>query len=146
MSYELGQLNSQTRKQGLGSCQNIALLASSLLKCADSSAVYRLKVDSWFQALGAKCQTDSVLHCTALRKLYAVRPSPWQCAALLMVLSHALVLFHPFEVCHSDSTSSGFQVSKKSLCAKPVVALICIINSLFCKLLLRHLLRPSAVC
>lgn len=47
-----------------------------------------------------------------------------------MVLRHTLVLFHPFEVCHSGSGSSGFQVS---LCVKLVVTLICIINSLFCK-------------
>lgn len=51
----------------------------------------------------------------------------------------------PFKVFHSDSRSSAFYISE-SLCVKLVVALICIVNSLFCKcaLLLCHLvpLRP----
>lgn len=64
--------------------------------------------------------------------------------AVVMALSHALVLFHPFEVCHSDNGSSGFQV--ESLCVKLVVALICIIIHCFVRVLCFTPSGPSAAC
>lgn len=65
---------------------HIALLVSSLLKYVDSEAVYSMKMDGWFSSQSG--QTDSVLlHYILLGKLHEVRPSPWQCAALVELLS-----------------------------------------------------------